>query len=178
MEELTNLVKRIHEDKELMAELIDKFNPLINKYIRILYRYDAEDVRAEMELALWEAVIKMKFVNSEGECVQFFSRALNNKFYELYRKSKMEREYENACYYENIEKESENRIDTINFDFDISNFISRTNEKKKALYEKILRFNMTDIEISREMQLSRQYINRIRRLMYKELKEYFYNIYY
>ena len=40
--------------------------PLINKYMRKLYKDDKDDVYAELILALWEAVTKLKYVENDG----------------------------------------------------------------------------------------------------------------
>ncbi len=64
--------------------------PLICKYMRVLYKDENEDVRSELVLALWEAITKIKYVENEGQCVTYLTNALRNKFYELYRNSRKE----------------------------------------------------------------------------------------
>ncbi len=88
MGDFLTLIKNIHKDKEQFSNLVIKMNPLINKYVRILYKDEKEDVRAEFVLALWEAVTKLKYIENEGQCVSFIANALRNKFYELYRNSR------------------------------------------------------------------------------------------
>lgn len=86
---LSEKIRQIKKgNKEEIVEVINQFDPLIKKYQRILYKDAAEDVRAEMILALWEAVLRIKCIESEAQCVKYLMNALKNKFYELYRKSR------------------------------------------------------------------------------------------
>ena len=88
MKEWCKLLMDIKQDKEVFAKLIEYMNPLINKYVRLLYKDDHEDMRGELILALWESVVKIDYCNNEGECFSYINKALKNKFLELYRKSK------------------------------------------------------------------------------------------
>ena len=45
-------------------------------------------------LALWEAVNKIQYVNSDGECLKYLHTSIKNKFHELYRKQKIHRDNE------------------------------------------------------------------------------------
>ena len=69
MGDFLNLIENIHQDKEQFSKLVITMNPLINKYTRILYKDDKEDVRSELILALWEAVTKLKYACSLEEKV-------------------------------------------------------------------------------------------------------------
>lgn len=88
MGDFLNLIENIQKDKERFSELVNKMDPLICKYMRILYKDEKEDVRSELVLALWEAVTKLKYAENEGQCVTYIVNALRNKFHELYRNSR------------------------------------------------------------------------------------------
>lgn len=88
MGDFLNLIENIQKDKERFSELVNKMDPLICKYMRILYKGEKEDVRSELVLALWEAVTKLKYAENEGQCVTYIVNALRNKFHELYRNSR------------------------------------------------------------------------------------------
>ena len=45
--------------------------PLINKYTRLLYKDEKEDINSELILALWEAVLKMKYYEDDGKCLVY-----------------------------------------------------------------------------------------------------------
>lgn len=86
---LSEKIRQIQKgNKEEIVEVINQFDPLIKKYQRILYKDAAEDVNAEMVLALWEAVLRIKCIESEAQCAKYLMNALKNKFFELYRKSR------------------------------------------------------------------------------------------
>ena len=87
MGEITSLIEDVQKDKDQFAKLEQAMEPLINKYMRKLYKDDKDDVYAELILALWEAVTKLKYVENDGQCLRFLEKALQNKFYELYRSS-------------------------------------------------------------------------------------------
>lgn len=61
---------------------------LINKYVRLLYRDEKEDVYAEFMKALWEAMLDIKYYNNDGQVIRFISTAMKNKYLELYRASR------------------------------------------------------------------------------------------
>lgn len=59
MGEITSLIEDVQKDKDQFAKLEQAMEPLINKYMRKLYKDDKDDVYAELILALWEAVTKL-----------------------------------------------------------------------------------------------------------------------
>lgn len=87
MGDFINIIQKIQSDKNYFIELVEKMNPLINKYMRLLYKDEKDDVCSELFLALWEAILKMEYFDNEGQCINYLTNALKNKFYELYRKS-------------------------------------------------------------------------------------------
>ena len=85
---------RIQIKRKQFEKIIDKLNPIITKYVRAIYDGDKEDIREEYILALWEAVNKIQYVNSDGECLKYLHTSIKNKFHELYRKQKIHRDNE------------------------------------------------------------------------------------
>ena len=59
MGEFVELIEEIKKDKNQFYKLINKFEPLIKKYTKKLYKDDEEDVRAEYLLALWDVIAKL-----------------------------------------------------------------------------------------------------------------------
>ena len=57
--------------KKFFLILVEKFMPLIRSIQRLLYKDDAEDVKQEMLMALWEASQKIEKYDNEGECNYF-----------------------------------------------------------------------------------------------------------
>lgn len=78
--EIFKLICDIKEDKEKFVLLIDKFEPLIKTYVRLLYKDEKEDVHAEMVAALWEAICNIEYYDDDGQIVNYLIRALYRKF--------------------------------------------------------------------------------------------------
>lgn len=176
MEEFSILIHAIKADKNQFPLLIEKMNPLIKKYSRLLYKDEEEDSYSELSLALWEAVDRISQYDNDGEIVNYLGTALRNKFLELYRKSRkkhdneitmgdelttldcsfVETQYEDAAMYQ-----------------DLMHFINCFQGAKKEIFYYILLHNLSDTEIAAQLALSRQYVNRMRRLLRKLLFAYF-----
>ncbi|MDE5698634.1 MAG: hypothetical protein K2I96_14700 [Lachnospiraceae bacterium] len=127
MGEIMSLIQKIQTDKDVFKELVDKMEPLIKKYMRMLYKDEREDVRSEMTLALWEAVKRIEYCEKDGECMSFLCTALKNRFYELYRKSR--KEHDNKLFVENDDVLDINKgddiadMDNVLFSIDIEIFL-------------------------------------------------------
>ena len=147
--------------------------PLIKKYMRLLYKDEKEDVHSEMILALWEAVTKIEYCEKEGECLAFLCTALKNRFYELYRKSR--KEHDNVLLLENNDDINIYRIEHVEdlenvvFDVDVELFLSEYTETKREIFRRIILENKSDAEIAKIFSVTRQYINRLRKELYKEM---------
>lgn len=130
-------------------------------------------MRSELIVALWESVTKMKYAKSEGQCVAFLSNAIRNKFYELYRNSKKlhdnqvitDDEILNSVEFE----ESEYNDLIIKTDLDI--YLSKYKGLRYQIYRTIVFERLSDIEISEKYNVTRQYVNRLKRQLYLELQE-------
>lgn len=179
MGEWCKLLKDIKYNKENFAKLLEYMNPLINKYVRLLYKDESEDMRAELMLALWESILKMNYYNNDGECVTYINNALRNKFLELYRKSKKLHDYQSTVELEEIPENTDSKI--LNTEFsdvifreDINRLLGHVNERKKQLSFQILLEDKSDAEIAKNFNISRQYVNRERKKLYTKLKKSYY----
>lgn len=176
MGEVSSVIQKIREDKNNFGMLLERMKPLINKYTKLLYKDEKEDVYSEMVLALWEAVMKMEYYNEDSECTVFLCTALKNKFLELYRNSK---KYHDNCTAMDqdimtINQLYEDNISDIILENDLKRTIEYCDERKKIIFTEIVIDGMSDSEIAHKHNLSRQYINRLRRELYNILrKKYF-----
>lgn len=50
-------VLNVKKNKNDFEKLINMMTPLINKYTRLLYKDEKEDINSELILALWERII-------------------------------------------------------------------------------------------------------------------------
>lgn len=175
MGEFVELIEEIKKDKNQFYKLINKFEPLIKKYTKKLYKDDEEDVRAEYLLALWEAVQKMEYSRCDAEIVEYINNAIQMKFLELYRKSrKLHDREDNETQDEKtpIQAFEEKEYNEVLFRQDVKKFISNYTGVKKQIFSLIMEENMSDSDIAERIQKSRQYVHRIRRFLYDELKKY------
>ncbi len=162
-------------EEEVFLILVEKFMPLIKKYTRLLYKDDAEDVKQEMLMALWEASQKIEKYDNEGECTNYFSNALRCRFLELYRKSR--KVNDNAIDADDSVMESEQSADHMNYSFinlrqDILFLLNDCREPVREMCMKMAFDELSDAEIAKKFNVSRQYSNRIRRNLRSKLREY------
>ncbi len=179
MKEWCKLLQNIKYNKNEFITLIDWMNPLISKYVRLLYKDEPEDIREELLLALWESVLKIDYCNNDGECLSYINNALRNKFLELYRKSKKQHDFQSTLELEEIPDSQNLKTSSVDFSDiifreDIKHLFPHATENKQQLFKQILLEGKSDAEIAKSFDVSRQYINRLRNKLYSHLKKYYY----
>lgn len=162
--EISKLIYEIKDNKERFALLVDRFEPLIQKYVRLLYKDEKEDTYAELVAALWEAVYSMEFYDNDGKIVKYLSTALRNKFLELYRTSRKYHDHiaeadETTIY--NITSEQDSYNDQITFD-DMSIIEKKLCGRKKKIFRLIFYNECSDKEVAMKLGISRQYVHRVK----------------
>lgn len=176
MGEFSLLLQEISKDKEKFYLLVEKMNPLIKKYTRLLYKDESEDVRSEFLLALWEALLKMEFYDNDGKCMTFLCNALRNRFFELYRASKKQHDTQGTLDEDMLSQLSaeENSF----YDFivreDIKNILAEESEMKQNICYAILFEELPDAEIAKRYGISRQYVHRVKKHLYLKLKDWYF----
>lgn len=175
MGEFSILIQAIKADKNKFHLLLEKMNPLIKKYLYLLYKDEKEDIYSELSLALWEAVEKIYEYDNDGEIVNYLKTALRNKFLELYRNSRKKHDNEIvmgdglAAFDYGF---TETRYDDALTNEDMMHFINRFQGERKTIFYYILIHNLSDTKIAERLNLSRQYVNRMRRLLRDLLYDY------
>ncbi len=172
MGQFSDMVNQVKNgEKERFVSLIEQLEPLIAKYTRLLFKDEKEDVRSELILALWEAVTNMEYIANDGQGMVYFTNALRNKFYELYRKSKHEHDGETLFdeLYSMEQSFVEQQYGDINMKTDVLNFLKQYKGKKYEIYYLIMMEQLSDSEISSRLNISRQYVNRQRRQLQNKL---------
>lgn len=172
---ISTLIKKYKENgksAELLA-ILDRMKPLINKYAKKLFKIEFEDANQEMILALIESVNKMSCYENDGQCISYFNRALNNKYHELCRTSrKIENEYSMDDI--NIESRTNPHNDYIDteFYFDLYTMISDNHDTNNSIISYIIENDASDTEIAKRLGISRQYVNRFKKRIFKPLLYY------
>jgi hypothetical protein len=181
MEKIEKNVKDIIQefkrgDKEKFLLIVDRMTPLINKYVRLLYKDEREDMHSELVLCLLESVNTIKYYNEEGQCIYFFSKALKNKFLELYKKSKLYFDSETVIedeFFTNINIEQSEYEDCV-INEDLKEMLSKTEGKKHNILYDIVFYDRSDAIMAEEYLVSRQYVNRVRRKFYNLLRDQYF----
>lgn len=175
MGEFTSIIDLIKKDKNKFYIIQEKMKPLMDKYCRIMYKDDVEDIRSELTLALWEAINKISSYDNDAQVITYLKNALINKFHELYRNSRKQNDNETLLsddYLFNVNGITNDYKNTIT-DIDIHSFINQFTGQKRKVFIYIIIYELSDSEISEIMGISRQYINRMRRNLRKLLFDYF-----
>lgn len=171
MGEICELIRKIKWDKDNFYLIIERFNPLINKYTKLLYRDEKEDVYAELVAALWEAVQKITFYDNDGQVVIYLSTALRNKYLELYRTSR--RLHDHVVGMTEDEADTAGKADDAYDDaliqISMKNIYDSLEKNKKEIFRLIFMEGLTDMEVAVQMQMSRQYVHRMRKLFYEKI---------
>lgn len=171
--EICELVDVIKQDKDNFSLLVDKFAPLINKYVRLLYKNESEDTYAELVGALWEAVCNISFYQDDGQTIKYLSTAIKNKYLELYRASR--KYFDNTVNtdenYMNEQSSVDSSYEDVATIHDMARVESRLKGRKKQIFELVFYRHCTDIEIAAELNISRQYVHRIKRILYEMVKK-------
>ena len=170
---ISELICEIKKDKEKFGLLLHRFQPLIRKYVRILYKDEEEDMYAEFTAALWEAVCNIVFYNDEGQVIKYLTTALRNKYFELYRKSRQYNDH--TIEIEEQELEEKKRVDNIYDDMLINDELRRIGDKlegkKKQIFALIFLKGYADRQVASELDISRQYVHRIKKLLIEMIKK-------
>lgn len=164
-------------NKDIFLLIVDKMEPLISKYVRLLYKDEKEDMHSEFVLCLLEAVNTMGYYQEEGQCIYFLSRALKNRFLELYKKSKLHYDSESVVedeFFSNIDINQSEYEDLI-FLEDLKELIRKEDGKQYDILCNIIFKDESDAVIAKRNQVSRQYVNRVRKKFYQLLKEKYFN---
>lgn len=172
--EIVKAHKANQEKEENMLKIIDCMQPLIRKYVRQVYWAEEEDVRQELILAVIEAVDKMDACDSEGGCVVFLGNAIRNRLFELYRKyrrTQVEESVEMEAFDYMEGRDTYDYCDT-EFQIDLEQMLHLSSTTQKRIASYILYEQKTDSEIARCLKFSRQYVNRCKKEIFKQLMEY------
>ena len=174
MGEICELISKIKRNKDDFYLIIERFSPLINKYTKLLYKDEKEDVYEELVAALWEAVQKMTFYDNDGQIVNYLSTALKNKYLELYRISRRLHDHfvEMTDGGTNIEVKADHSYDDVLIQVGMQEIFESLGGNKKELFRLIFIDGLSDIEVANQLHISRQYVHRMRKKYYEKIKKH------
>lgn len=167
MAEFVKLIQRAKTDDDKMMEILNKLSPLRNKYVKKLFFLEKEDAEQEINMAIIEAIKGIKKSETDGQCLLYIKNAVKFKYVYLCKKNIYHCQEE--CY-EGIENDSLymyiEMYEDIELMFDIEKEKEKLSSKQKKIFEYIIE-GYSDMEISKRMGISRQYINRVKKDFYK-----------
>ena len=159
---LTELVILAKDDQEAMLLILEKFAPLIMSYAKKLFFLEGEDAKQEIVLAIIEAVNRIPKCENDGMCIAYINNAVKFRFSYLcknnLRRESIEEidvdEINNHPYWENYSE--------IELLYDMQQKRNKMNSKQNEILDYVL-LGYSDREISEKLDISRQYINRIKK---------------
>jgi len=169
LKELITLAKA--NDEGAMLEIIEKFRPLIHKYLRKSY-YD-EDVKSALELKLIE-IVKLKLDNlreqNEGALIKYIASSLYHQYLELVSKNMAKKEIISENYLINLidlnQALPENAIeDTVLFE----SLKSILTEREFACMYYIVFMGYTAEELSKKWNITKQACNQCKKRAFNKI---------
>lgn len=164
------LVKRYREcDKDIIVEIIDIFNPLINKLQRDGGR---DDIKNDLILFMFEVLYKIplekEVFKSDKYIISYVKKSLVNEFIRLNkincRNNNMESSLDESYLQSNL---STNDYDKVIFNDMIKNL---TNSEKDIFYKKYV-LNYLESEIAKSKNITRQAVNKAHKNAIKKLRK-------
>lgn len=153
-------------------EILKRMEPLIKKYASHIYCMEYEDAVQELYLTLLMSLSHLNPSLSEGKCINYMKTSIENRYKSLYKYHLSEPEKENLDSCSTI-LQAPDLIDETYYDVIayIQSF-SRESTKYKILYQYFY-LEQSDSTIAKTLNVSRQYVNRLKRkLIEKYFSEY------
>lgn len=162
MDSLINIIKKAQSgNKNCILQIIEKFKPLVKKYSRKL-KYDGSD--SDLVIALIEIIncipIHKNSKFNEDKYIQLSKRNEN------IIKKETELDLNIISNYEAIQ--DLNLIDTSIF---INNLINKLSSYHKYIITKIFMYNISESDLAKELNISRQSVNRAKNRALDKLRK-------
>ncbi|MCT4584459.1 MAG: sigma-70 family RNA polymerase sigma factor [Peptostreptococcaceae bacterium] len=166
-----NLVKRYKKlsDKEALEELIRVFNPLFMKLKRKL---NYEESESDLIIFFIEKLneIDLSKIKYDGQVIKFFDKALKNKSIDLYRKNILKK-----VTFQNIDWSlvEDNKSDISNDKLELNIAFEKTlTSLQREILDKRYFWGLSDSEIAKSLNISRQAVNKARNRGLENIKNY------
>lgn len=169
MNKLYDIIKNYKQgNKESIIEVIELFNPLLNKLERQSNHYD---IKSELTLFIIELMDKLPFENKkfchDKYIVSYISKSIKNKYIYLNKKACDQLNKENEINLEILKNDRvENNLDIILF----RDLIKSLTHKEQEIIIYKYGLNYSDIEIAELFNISRQSVNKTKTRALNKLK--------
>lgn len=167
-EHIKELLKRYkaNADQEIMLKIIKRMSPVIEKYVKLIHCLEPSDAKQELILALIEAIHKINDIENEDKCVGYLASYVKYKYVHICREYLKRKELEDITEIGDFDFKSSGKdsYEDCIFYIDLENYFQKqSNTKSKAIKYIILGYS--DQEIAIHFNVSRQYINRLKKQM-------------
>lgn len=171
--EILSLIERCQKgDKDLLILLLQKFDPLLNKYSRMLNYKDGEDEKQDLVLEFIKVVKKIPIYKDgfkeDKVAVSYISRAIKYKYIQLSKKSRCINNSEFSCEYD-----IGNCVDSTENKFVLSELINNLSDIEKSVIKLRYFAGLSDREIASINNIRRQAVNQNKNRALKKLRQYF-----
>ena len=127
-----------------------------------------DDAFQEISIALIEAVIHIKNYNNEAMCLVYLQKSVINKYNYLCKKhiklGSIIDEYAEIS----LDVVSRNDFVVIEMNMDLRYLYNNKNTLQRHIIRYIVEDELSDSEVALKLNISRQYVNRIKKEMFKE----------
>lgn len=169
MNNLGELVKFYKSgEKDAAVEIINIFKPIINKYKRNSY---CEDMDNELILFMITVLEKMplrdELLNDEKYLFSYILKSLKNKYVRINQKSYLK--YKNEL--SNCDVLDYSQYELLQCDVEFKDMIKDLSNREKNILNKRYLYNLNESDIARELNTSRQYINKVHKNALNKLKK-------
>ncbi|PPK48794.1 sigma factor-like helix-turn-helix DNA-binding protein [Clostridium algidicarnis] len=171
MESLCNLIKKAKNfDKESMELLITKFDPIITSLSRKLQN---EDAKNDLTVFFIRMIYEIKLINlinsSDGALVNYIKQGLYREYHKLNKVAPII-----SVEFNDIFTVDTNDYVQVEYKVFLDELVMKKvlNEKQKYVLLKKYYYHCTDEEISIELCISRQAVNKIHRKAIDNLRKY------
>lgn len=163
MEKFLSLIYKYHSgDKNAALEILNRMDPLVQKYASKIHFMERQDAVQELRLALLQALPHLDIAESEGKCISYITSTVIHQYYALCKYYLSEPKTTDISSYDNTLPAPPAMDDSY---FDVEAYINSfppESPKRKILAMSFYQ-EQTDGEIAKALKVSRQYVNRIRR---------------
>ena len=174
MDIICELVKGVKNgDEKAFVCLLEKMSKVINSYANKLYKDDREEVKNSLVFALWKSCMSAKYSDNEGQMITYLNSGIKYAYLEMYRESRKRNDNEVVVDFDRIVSENKKYTSFsgyIEIKLLINQVLKEFPYKKRVIMNEII-LGKTDIEVANKLNVSRQYVHRVKLELQQKMKE-------
>ena len=162
---INELIRNIQSgDSNSVEELLIAMQPLLKKYASKIYFLEFDDAYQELSITLLESIKYIHDTSNENACLSYLKQSILHKKYALTKKFSSINSTEFSWDNDMLSSLTSNsNFSDIIFDIDFTNFLNSLSGKEYDILKMIYINHYSDSEIANKLNLSRQYVNRVKK---------------